>query len=408
MLTFATSQTLIFDSCFSGGIGRDVGTARNGNSVALPVPLELDDYLWKGKSQTDTEMSYSAWSPSATSHVLLAACGQNEAACEFKYHDNNLIHGRFTKELISWLRRVPLENTTYTELLNHLPVWPGQTPQCGGSNKDELVFKRNYPLTGRRALALTPQMSDAGIPGSFRVNIGTVEGIVPGTEFAVRASNNSFLCTLVAHSVQIECAILIPKHMPVTIPEGSRAVVSAWKNNAMVLHLYLHPNFPYTSYLFPTTKITYQPTWRRYVQAQSLATADILVRAECQEVVIERLTSTMIVCQRETRFSLNGNTAHLPTVIDGIAHFNYFLERHNRSYLLEGVALEMHRLMGWYPGRIPDLTVGNMVVNNEVRFSAQADARYGFTIRNPSPEDLFPYLFFFDPDDYTIQVSNIL
>ncbi|KAF7349814.1 Protein TIC 214 [Mycena venus] len=397
------NMTLIFDSCFSGGINREVGMARSGHSVSCPVPLELDDYLWKGKNQTDTAMSYSMWSPSATSHVLLAACRQDETAYEFDY-GNNLIHGRFTKELITWLRRVPLENTSYAELLNHLPVWPGQNPQCCGSKKDRLIFNRNYPRAGRQALALTPQTSDAEIPGSFRVDIGTVEGVVPGTEFAIHAGNNSFLCTLVADSVRIEHAILVTKNkQPVTIPEGSRAVVSDWKNNAMVLHVHLPPDFPYTSDLFRTTDITYLPKGHRYVQAQSLSTADILVRAEGREIVIERLTSTMIECQRETRFSLKGNTTHLPTVVDGIAHFNYFLERHSRSDLLEDVTLEMYRLVGMYPGRRPDLSTGNMIVNNKVLLTAQADAMYGFAIRNPSSVDLFPYLFFFDPDMYTIK-----
>ncbi|KAJ7884009.1 caspase domain-containing protein [Mycena leptocephala] len=401
--------TVILDSCFSGGMGRDVGTARNGNSLSLPIPLYLDNHLWEGK--TETAMSHRLWAPSATSHVLMAACRHDETARELEYDQGNeLIHGRFTKSLITWLRRVPLENTTYAELLNQLPVFPGQTPQCSGFKRDQLVFNGNYPATGRRALALTLQSSldpQAGILQSFRVDIGTVEGVVPETEFAVHAGDNSFLCTLVAHSVKIGHAILVTKNkQSVTIPEGSRAVVSDWKNRPMVLHVHLPPDFPYTSDLFPTTNITYQPKGRKYVQAESAATADILVRAEGHEIVIDHLTSTMFECQRETRFSLSGSTAHLPAVVDGIAHFNYFLECHNRSDLLEGVTLKMHRLVGKYPGRKPDLSVGldgNMIVNNEVHLFAQADAKYGFTIRNPSPVDLFPYLFFLDPDMYTIQ-----
>ncbi|KAJ7884026.1 hypothetical protein B0H13DRAFT_1721125 [Mycena leptocephala] len=349
-------------------------------------------------------MSHHLWAPSATSHVLMAACRHDETAREFDCDQGHeLIHGRFTKSLITWLRRVPLENTTYAELLNQLPVFPGQTPQCSGFKRNQLVFNGNYPATGRRALALTLQT----ILQSFRVDIGTVEGVVPEIEFAVHAGDNSFLCTLVAHSVKIGHAILVTKNkQPVTIPEGSRAVVSDWKNRPMVLHVHLPPDFLYTSDLFPTTNITYQPKGRKYVQAQSAATADILVRAEGHEIVIDHLTSTMFECQHETRFSLNGNTAHLPAVVDGIAHFNYFLERCNGSDPPEAVALEMHRLVGKYPGRKPDRSVGldgNMVVNGEVRLTTQADAKYGFTTRNSSPVDLFPHLFFFDPDMYTIR-----
>ncbi|KAF8214404.1 hypothetical protein K438DRAFT_1001915 [Mycena galopus ATCC 62051] len=355
-------------------------------------------------------MTNRLWASSATSHVLLAACRHNETAREFEYGDKNSIYGRFTKEVITCLRRVPLENTTYAELLNHMPVWSGQTPQCGGFKRDQLVFDRNYPATGRRALPLTLKTAygpDAGILQSFRVDIGTVEGVVPGTEFAAHSGDNSFLCILVADSVKVGHATLVAKNMqPVTIPEGSRAVVSDWKNDLMVLHVHVPPEFPYVSDLFPTANITYQLNRRRYVQAQDPATADILVRAERQEIVIDHLAGTMIECQRETRFSVNGNTAHLPAVMDGIAHFNYFLERHNGSDPLEAVTLEMHRLVGKYPGRKPDRSVGldgNIVVHGEVHLTAQADAKYGFTIRNMSPVDLFPYLFFFDPEEYTIK-----
>ncbi|KAF7355851.1 Metacaspase-7 [Mycena venus] len=397
--------TVILDSCFSGGMGRNVGTARNGNSESPPVPLELDDYLWKGKSQDATMMAYHAWSPSATSHVLIAACRHNEKAYEFGYGDQDSIHGRFTKELITWLRRVPLEDTTYTELLNHLPVWPEQTPQCGGSRNDRLVFNGNYPApaTKQWALNLTVQTSDdpeASIPQSFRVDIGTVEGVSPGTVFAIHAGDNS-LCTLVADSVQVGHSILVAKNkQPVTIPEGARAVVWDWKNDAMVLHIHVPLAFPYMSDLFPTTNITYQPQSRKYVQAQDLVTADIAVRTEGQEIVIDHLTGTMLECQHEARFSVDGNTGHLPAVVDGIAHFNYFLERHNASEWLEGVSFEMHRLVGKYPGRKPDRSVGiegNMITNGA------ADAKYGFTLRNSSPVNLFPYLYFFDPEMYTIK-----
>ncbi|KAJ6582424.1 hypothetical protein B0H19DRAFT_1118275 [Mycena capillaripes] len=44
-----------------------------------------------------------------------------------------------------------------------------------------------------------------------------------------------------------------------------------------------------------------------------------------------------------------------------------------------------------------------MVVDGAVRFTSETGAKYGFTIRNTSPETLVPQLFFFDPDEYTIQ-----
>jgi hypothetical protein len=48
-----------------------------------------------------------------------------------------------------------------------------------------------------------------------------------------------------------------------------------------------------------------------------------------------------------------------------------------------------------------------MIKDGEVVLTSEVGAQYGFTIRNTSEEDLFPYLFYFDPGTYTIQVRTI-
>ncbi|KAJ7937932.1 hypothetical protein B0H13DRAFT_1852220 [Mycena leptocephala] len=206
----------------------------------------------------------------------------------------------------------------------------------------------------------------------FQVKMGTVEGIVPGT-------------------------VLCNGH--VIIPRGACAEVSDWKNKPMILFVQISADFPYTADLFPTMR-----TRRalKFVQAASLDQAHIVLRSDGNDIVVEQRTSTMLKCQRETRFALKGNPAHLPDAMDGIAHFNYFLDRSNEAITLNGqFALEMHRLKGEYPNRETDST--NMVKDGEVRFASKAGAKYGFIICNMSAEDLFPYLFYFDPEEYTIQ-----
>ncbi|KAJ7717107.1 caspase domain-containing protein [Mycena maculata] len=412
--------TVIFDACHSGGLGRDVGRARAGGSPSPSVPLELDSHLWKDETgAAQTAPSFRMWSQSAPSHVLLAACGQEETAREIRYIDDNSVHGRFTESLITWLRRVSLENTTYQELLNRFPAWSGQTPHCGGERRDRLVFDGNFPQTGSRAIPLIPHTSPTNdILQSFRVDMGSVDGVVPDTEFTVYGPDNNELCTLVAHSVETGKTILVPPGkqpvvmkdgQSVTIPPQSRAEVSDWKNDAMILHVYTPDDFPHTTDLFPKHDITVQPKGRKYVQASSVADADIIIRKVDDDIVIRRLTSTILECHPETRFPLKDNAAHLPLVADGIAHFNYFLERHHGSAPLKDFSLEMHRLVGDYPGRRPDLKAsprgdGNLVVDNEVNIPSRAGAKYGFTIRNTSEMDLFPYFFFFDPEEYTISL----
>ncbi|KAJ7229391.1 caspase domain-containing protein [Mycena rebaudengoi] len=364
--TKGNNITVIFDSCHSGGMGRNTGRARappKGNVPLRPIPLELDNYLWKHK--TGAAPSYSLWTTTTTSHVLLAACREDETAREVQYRDGTT-RGRFSDSLIKWLRRVPLENTTYTELLNRIDVWSGQTPHCGGVDRDKVIFRGNYPTTGARALTLKPHtVADPQKPNilqSFLVDIGSVEGVVPATVFTVHAADNTPVCTLVAHSVEIHQTVLVAaNNRPTTILDGARVVVEDWKNDAMVLHVHVAPDFPHTHALFPTTEIIHQPEGRKFVQAAAADKADVVLRAEGDDIVIERRTSAFMETGPEMRLPHRtaSSIVHLPKVLDGIAHFNYFLERHHGSAPLEGVALEMYRLTGEWPGYKPDTTVGN-------------------------------------------------
>ncbi|KAJ7209200.1 caspase domain-containing protein [Mycena pura] len=403
--------TVIFDSCHSGGMGRDAGMARTPASHSPAVPLELDSHLWMGKNMVP---SHGMWYSAATAHVLLAACGEKETAREVAF-EKGWIRGRFTKSLVEELRKVDLEDTTYAELMDRLPSWSGQVPQCGGSRRNRVVFDGNYPATGRRAIPLlphtTPGPEEPSNSRTFRVEMGAVEGVVPGTEFSALDKDNTVLCTLVAQSVDINYTILVTKNSrehDVSIPEGSRAVVSDWKNDTMTMHVYVPPEFPHTAALFPTER---QSARHRFVRAPSLKHAAVMVRSEGNEIVIERLTSTILEYQRQTRFPFSASVgpSHLPAVMDGIAHFNFFLERRHGSLPISGVTLEMYRLKGEIPGREPDLAfgdkkTGNLVLKDEALFKSEAGAKYGFKICNASSFNLYPYLFYFDPTKYTIQM----
>ncbi|KAJ6582414.1 hypothetical protein B0H19DRAFT_1118255 [Mycena capillaripes] len=393
------------------GLIREELTVRTATTDSARVPPELDSHLWEGK--TNTVESYRLWNMSTASHVLLAACRAIEKAKEVDYDGTR--RGRFTIELIDRLRWAPHWKTTYRELIDMIPVWNNQTPHCGGRRSTHLVFSGNYPITGLRAFLLKPypegtksklnptSSQSFKSSQSFSVAIGSVKGVVPGTEFYAYDEQNNLLCTLVAQSVKVGHTILtgVLDKPEVDIPSGSRVRVSDWKNHPMILNVHTPADFLYTADLFPAA--TDRPP--KFVQAK-LREAHILVRSDGDEIVIEPLTATMLKCMTEVRFPLHGNPAHLPDVFDGVAHFNYFLERKNVVDPLHGFALEMHQLRGRYPAREPDPSVGqkgNMVVDGAVRFVSDADAIYGFTIRNTSPEELFPYLFYFDPEEYTIE-----
>ncbi|KAF7336534.1 Protein TIC 214 [Mycena sanguinolenta] len=394
---------VILDSCHSGGMNRTgtEGTVRNARTTAPPIPLELDNHLWAGR--TNTAQDYSIWAPTARSHILLAACRAGELA--FETEDNGKIRGRFTKALIAELHKARLENTTYVELLDRLPQLSAmQTPTCTGAGKSRLLFSGNYPMAGRRSLPLVGHAQDG--QETWRVQIGTVEGVLNGTEFSVIAEDDSrTLCTLLAESVEIRQTILVRKDRndKQEVPEGARVVVTDWKDDTSVLRVYTPLDFPYREELFPTKKIVSQPFGRKYVEAPSRDEAELVLDAVDGKIVIKRegnLGGDLNVPQGRGPF---------PALVDGIAHFSYFLERHHPSAPLPGVSLEMHRLQGQFPERVPDTSCGpkkdgNLVDDGKVQVKFENNAMYGFTIRNIEAEDLYAYLFYFDLDDYTIQL----
>ncbi|KAJ6463689.1 caspase domain-containing protein [Mycena vitilis] len=395
--------TVIVDSCHSGGLGRDVGRARAGVKPSRGIPPTLDLDLLPGK----LDALACRLRNEAAGFVLLAACSARETAREVE--DKGTSRGRFTANLLSLLRWANIKKTTYADLISKLPVWDGQTPHCGGNRTNRLIFDGNYPATGRSSFPLIPTDPKESKPNSshmFSVPIGCLVGVIAGTEFAAYSANNEFLCTFVAQSVKVAEAIVTGKIdpgelYPVNIPRWSRVRVSDWQNIDMILHVHTPEGFPYTADLFPAARIDSPPC---FIQ-EPLETADVVVRAEDDKIVIVPRTETLRKCQTISRFTL-ADPKQLPLVFDGVAHFNYFLDRHNKEDPLVGVTLELHRLRGKMPVREPDKSFGvdgNLVEDGAVQFMQEDGAVYGFTIRNKSPVDLFPYLFYFDPEDYTIQ-----
>jgi len=393
--------TVILDSCFSGGMGRKVGTERTpiGPVPFSPrtIPRNLDTELLGVFDKTSK-----IWSLSSDSHVLLAACRERQTAWELVYGSET--RGHFTKNLIEVLEEHVVEKPTYEQIINHIPEWNGQNPHCGGSRRHQSIFGEKYPIGGRQAIDL---LSDTAADGSvsYRVKMGSVEGVVPGTEFkfSMYTKDDRARVTLVAKTVKLNETILEhpdTNNSNVPMPQGARAKVSNWNNDAMILKVHTPADFGYKTALFESVQAE-----RRNFMEVSPERAEIVLRNTRTKIVVQRLTSTIIECGLETHFTLY-DPAHLPNVVNGITHFNYFLERNwgkrghdDGSGRLAGFSLEMYHLHQRRPGD----EKGNMVgTQGEVKFRAVKDAEYGFIIKNNSTHDLFPYLFYFNPIDYTI------
>ena len=356
------------------------------------------------------------------SHVLLAACCQHQYAHEATTADG-IPCGFFTDNLLRQLRLVDLERVTYADLLNQLPELINQKPQCEGENKTRFLFDGKMSAVDPKTFKLT----EAG--GHIKVCAGSIQGVVVGTEFKVHGLDSTpsspvILGTLVALSVGLDSSKLkqCPEADKFDIPQGARAVVSDWKNDAFTLKVAveLKPEDQLARALFPDRDITLGDQVRLmlgngFVQVLERANADIVVKRKsaAEEILcIERLDSLIPkYANVTTQFDPVNKLNHFACIFDAIAQFNYHLARHRADDPFEQkVSLELFRL-NKQPGSsewVPDEGVGNLLGNNDARLQADEEARYGLTITNRSQYDLYPYLFYFDPSDYSISVCPFL
>ncbi|KAJ7926155.1 caspase domain-containing protein [Mycena leptocephala] len=392
--------TAIFDSCNLGDNGRNKLNGRYFEST-VAIPADSDSELIHAGSSTLPPGFRNRF---MESHVLLAACRDDQIATEILI--NNIWRGRFTESLVYALRNITLEKTTYLDLMEFVRRWTEQDPQVEGKHKDRFLFDGKYPPIRKKALPLTEFEIKEPIEGrshvtssskSFVIEMGNIGGVVNGTEFLVRDNDNNTICFLSAHAVDLNHSILVnAKDKNETLPEipdGSTVTVSDWKNDGMIMKIYLanDVNPSITSVLFPqrhldSPQLRSLPTSRKFVQADSQTDADIELKGPSPNgvFVVERLRGIIKDhAPAAAKFVLTADKYYrLPDIMDAIAQFNYLLRRGTER--LTKVMLEMH----------------NIFVEKIAKVERN---KYGFTLSNGSEYDLFPFVFYFDPAEYVIQ-----
>lgn len=379
--------------------------------TTVPIPADLDNNVLRGragKSSIPKGFRYQFME----SHILLAACRDNQIAFETT-SEQGVCRGRFSESLLRTLSLLTLEKTTYTDLMDDIGSWVDQNPLVEGTHKKRLLFNGTYPPMSKQAVPLTRTNK----PQCFEIKMGSIEGVVTGTEFLVNDAKNNTVGFLSAISVDFHRSYLGPKDKKtiLELPLGSKATVSDWNNPDLIMQVFIAPdqvNPAAVSGIFPQQNLdTFQlrtlPIPRRFVRAESRDKADIeLKRLTNDNFAIERLRGIIKDhTHPAVEFSLNPDKYYrLPLIMDGIAHFQYFLKIHHGGAPIPGVTLEMHTLTGAFPHRIPS---PDIFVDKVAKIKYDKEAKYGFTICNASTHHLFPYLFYFDPENYVIDVRII-
>jgi hypothetical protein len=158
---------------FHASVPRFVSTFR-------PIPATLDSELFK-RSLNRSQGGQSFQDKLTPPYVLLAACRQEQLVAEFV--TDSLAQGFFTDTLVKRLCQVALDRVTYSDLIELLPPLVNQHPQCEG-NKTRFLFNGKVATSDPQSFTLVE-----GQGGSLVVKIGSVGGVMVGTEFVVQDQN---------------------------------------------------------------------------------------------------------------------------------------------------------------------------------------------------------------------------
>ncbi|KZT70658.1 hypothetical protein DAEQUDRAFT_737307 [Daedalea quercina L-15889] len=454
----------VFDCCHSGGISRDLGSdagvrALPDGSVLskrLRLPEDLDEKIvnrapdeLQGRNialKAPDGFSYSG----ATSHVLLAACQPKEKAREYQTNGRTT-RGRFTDNLLGYLRDTVKANSglqllriSYADLMkivaerlkDHIPARdpPCQRPHCEGYHSNRFLFSTEEARTSDTfSLVYGPEENSENAPCVLYMNIGAIHGVVKGeTGTRLSAVYSHPASDIPSTRIELYPSRVEPLRSELAI-EGisgdrteevakllnrARATVSVWNVKAMKVRTTQDVPVGNGSFKVVRTKSPGEYADISYVPSVDGGEGCLLTR---YDPLITRFARQTLLVER-----INSR------VLDDIARFNFHLYHYTSAARIReelSIKVRLNRLKrpkdgGLGPKLIPadeseDLftTEGTQVptlsadpqsayqlCEDGVKEAIIMDLRpyYGLTLINESKVDIFPYVFYFDPGDYSI------
>ena len=411
------------------------------------LPADLDYRIWSW-SPDDGRCGYlpkpelpGSLYKAMETHVLLAACQPRQRARETQ--NSGVPSGAFTTALMASLRAwdPTRSSLTYSRLMEHLSPLYDQHPHCEGNNKVRHLFSpSDHGKDDPSWFVVTA--ADSATDNTYYVAAGYLLGIVKGTEFITHPPKGSTPLTLVATIVEEFRCLAVPRHdqtatddhdpdsqlpFPSILPHHSRATILKWTTKWLQVELDPREAFPHITEDKDTLfSIVESGGELKVSRADSASKTVQLVRND-----------PLIRSQPEChRISVNFN-AFTRYYLDKAARFHFFLYQHNKYYNSTqlyrsldnpdpnsiSVTTSLQRLtwttrltgpwsfvpVGDNLFQVPvdaDIT-RNALAGAAVLEGLASDLQYGLTLENHTSTDFFPYVFFFDPREYVIEVSLI-
>ena len=326
--------------------------------------------------------------------TLLAACGIDETAHEETF--GGRWKGLFIDALITLLNTVPWHNLSYATLCKSLPNLPYQTPACIGEGT-RIIFSLERAKDDGFYFAIEPSGN-----GYYTVKgAGLTLGIGVGTTFTIRGPESQDLGTLTAESVgasQCRARAELPENHQGGIP-GARAFLHHWCLGGKPLQVAFGRGIG-----CPNTTNSFE-----IVDQHSEANVVVTKRGDTLE--LSRQDSFVAHTTGISTVELPKNTdeTSLEVILDRVARFHRHLHRKSPDPVKSGITLELCQVEEGDDGRYRMLSKGPESGLRDMRDGVvlrfRPEARYGILIKNDSQHILYPYLFYFDPSDYSIRVS---
>ncbi|KAF9003400.1 caspase domain-containing protein [Cyathus striatus] len=393
--------TLILDCCHSAGISRSANVESDQEDHYIPrcmpnppgarLSANCDQKIWtRGTRSATVAQGFSG--KYHASHVLLAACGRQQFA-----NENTVTRrGVFTYALLEILNNSNLTDLTYTSLMHKLQlpekIAKRQVPHCEGHNVNRRLFNRKA----------------TGADGSFS---GLAQGITVGSKLSAHASN---LVTDMSHSnpekghlIVTEIGVFssrlkvvpgstlseLPQPFYCRITELAQRQLSIYSNE----RTWLESVFPYEEQKSLSVTISDTPE-----------NADLEMIIEDEEISLYRndpLITPHIGRKLPHTVNMNSydSTATIREVARAALKFTHHLTRTGDE--MKNVWMELKKLKVEITKDYDQVHTPygeNLLEKDPATVVVDEEERLGMTIFNQSDVSLYPYLFYFDPSDYTI------
>lgn len=328
--------------------------------------------------------------------TLLAACGKRETAHE-ECSPEGAWTGAFTEALIALLEKLPWHNLSYSTLCKSFPKLPYQTPECIGES-NRVVFT----LESARDEGLYFDIEKRQ-DGHYTVKgAGLALGIGVKTKFTIRGHDSQNLGYLIVDDVRVsQCRARADFQGDYRgdIPNGAKAILHYWSLCDGPLRVAVESDVE---------------------RPRSTSAIDVVEDASKAHVVLAEREGGLVLDRQDPliAFTTGVRTIKLPkgmdfqglqNVLAGVARFNHHLLRKGPGLVNGSTTAELYRVQKGADGRFYHEDKGdaaNLILNGTADIQFRDDAKFGIIIKNNSEHTLFPYLFYFDPSDYSITVRT--